>query len=402
MVIEEKRLIMVTSVNNNKFYNMKRLGTGSFEVAYGRVDKTCVTRTYPMSMWDKKYNEKIRKGYKDVTNLYMEDNTPVTTTVDVASNDTTGLLRRLQRFATGSIRRNYSVTSEKVTQAQIDKAQDFLNILSGLVTQNAFVAYDVNNYLLELYHAVPRLMANVRDHLLEPQGFIDVSRAKQLVVTEQANIDVMAQQVRTHIPSAGNAVEINIEVHEATGKDVDLVRSEAEEESHRIRRVYQVINLETQANFDHDLAEALASSSERGKLKLLWHGSRNANWLSILDTGLLIRPTGVLTTGSMFGDGIYFAPRFRKSMGYTSLRGSYWADGRDDVAYMALFHVRVGKQLRMTRHDSSCYSFNRGYLDRKGGYDSVYAARKGGFLLNDENIVYAPAQCTVAYLVEIS
>ena len=31
----------------------------------------------------------------------------------------------------------------------------------------------------------------------------------------------------------------------------------------------------------------------------------------------------------MFGHGLYFAPRAKKSIGYTSLNGSYWSGGMD-------------------------------------------------------------------------
>ena len=405
MAYEEARLICVTDVNNNKYYNMKQISSYEFEVVYGRVDKTKTRRVYDMSKWDTTYDKRMRHGYKDVTHLYRES-APVTTTGDKqtsVTNDTTGLLRKLLTYAKGSISRNYSVTSDKVTQAQIDSAQDILNHLSRLVTEDTLQDIRINDYLLELYHTVPRLMANVKDHLIYPQGRVDDADVKRLVATEQANIDVMAQQVRSNVVQvADEPVDVTIEVGDATDKEIDLVRKEAEEEKHRIRRVYRVVNVDTQASFDADLASALAKEHEHGYTKLLWHGSRNENWLSILDTGLLIRPTGVLTTGSMFGDGIYFAPRFRKSMGYTSVRGSYWASGSSATAYMALYYVRVGKQLRTTKHTSECYRWNRSYLERKGEYDSVYAMKRGGFLHNDENIIYAPSQCTVAYLVEIS
>lgn len=406
MANREARLIMVTDVNNNKYYNMIHSGGPDFDVEYGRVDKTKVTRSYPLEMWEHKYDEKIRKGYRDITHLSME---PVvqSSARGYSSGDpvVTKLINKLSRYAIGSIRRNYMVSSQSVTQAQVDEAQDILDALAGKIdavdNRNSDI-YIANRYLLDLYHVIPRLMDNVKSHLLEPKG--NLKSLANVIALEQANLDVMSQQVRSHQVDDNdtNSNTINIEVSLASEEDIALVKAEAEEESDRIRKVYRVTNLDTQAQFDADLAEMLGKSPERGKTKMLWHGSRNENWLSILDTGLLIRPTGVATTGSMFGNGIYFAPRARKSMGYTSVRGSYWAGGRDDTAYMALYHVRVGNQLRMTKHDSTCYRINRSYLERKGGYDSVYAMRNGGFLLNDENIVYAPAQCTVAYLVEIS
>ena len=61
------KLIMVTEENNNKFYNMTYDGTSpSFHVEYGRVEKTSVKETYPIGLWDKKYKEKVKKGFGDV------------------------------------------------------------------------------------------------------------------------------------------------------------------------------------------------------------------------------------------------------------------------------------------------------------------------------------------------
>lgn len=64
------KLIMVTAVNNNKFYIMQsNPDNTSFTATYGRVGTSGQCAVYPMSKWNQKYNEKIRKGYADVTAL---------------------------------------------------------------------------------------------------------------------------------------------------------------------------------------------------------------------------------------------------------------------------------------------------------------------------------------------
>ena len=50
--------------------------------------------------------------------------------------------------------------------------------------------------------------------------------------------------------------------------------------------------------------------------QLLWHGSRIENFVSILSSGLKLKPGKVVRTGSMFGNGIYFANCSSKSAGY--------------------------------------------------------------------------------------
>lgn len=62
---------MVTPENNNKYYRMIPHGD-IFTVEFGRVGGGCQTASYPISQWDKKYNEKVKKGYTDQTAL-MQD-----------------------------------------------------------------------------------------------------------------------------------------------------------------------------------------------------------------------------------------------------------------------------------------------------------------------------------------
>jgi poly [ADP-ribose] polymerase len=102
----------------------------------------------------------------------------------------------------------------------------------------------------------------------------------------------------------------------------------------------------------------------------------------------------------MFGNGIYFADKAQKSIGYTSLRGSYWAGGSGDKAYLALFAVHTGNWLHAKKHEYWMYDLNERNLKNRGPYDSLFA--EGGYdLRNNEYIVYNLAQCTVNYLVEI-
>lgn len=81
--------------------------------------------------------------------------------------------------------------------------------------------------------------------------------------------------------------------------------------------------------------------------EFLWHGSRTENWISIIKNGLTTRPSSnVITTGSLFGSGIYFAPSPYKSYGYTSSTTAYWTRGdykKSDYGVMALCEVAVGE-----------------------------------------------------------
>ena len=52
--------------------------------------------------------------------------------------------------------------------------------------------------------------------------------------------------------------------------------------------------------------------------KLLWHGTKLANMISILSHGLLVEPPSkAVRTGRMHGDGVYFADVCDKSRSYS-------------------------------------------------------------------------------------
>lgn len=108
------------------------------------------------------------------------------------------------------------------------------------------------------------------------------------------------------------------------------------------------------------------------------------------------------TTGSMFGNGIYAVNKARKSIGYTSLKGSYWASGSSNTAYLAIFEFATGKEWRIL--DNEKYSYWMGRIDeqqvKSKGCDSVFA-RGGVDLRNNEYIIYNSNQCTIRYLIEL-
>ena len=101
----------------------------------------------------------------------------------------------------------------------------------------------------------------------------------------------------------------------------------------------------------------------------------------------------------MFSDGVYFADKSQKAIGYSSCKGSYWTGGNSDTGFISLFRVNVGNQKHIYKHDSSCYNITHEKL-KKDGFDSVYA-HGGADLRNNEFIVYHTSKCTIAYLIEL-
>lgn len=394
--MKQVELICVTKNNNNKYYRMSENSDGTWTATWGRVGASENTMRYSMSVWDKKYNEKIKKGYKDITELKKE--VKVTSFKDIEDKEVLDFLLELKKYSKQALIDNYTVTSEQVTQAQIDKAQKILNDLSYFMSKKTFNRSKIDSYLTELYTTVPRRMNNVKNYLLNGDG--DLNKARQILMREQDSIDNMAQAVATQNSSSEESVTLeealNIEVQRITEEEKELILKSMGENSHRFKRAFRVVNKKTQPKFDEQ-----KNKSFKKWTKLLWHGSRNENWLSILKFGLQIRPTCAVYTGSMFGDAIYLADKCKKSMGYTSLSGSYWARGSNKQAFIALFEVNTGMEYRIKKHESWMYKLTYQKLQELGQFDSVFA--EGGVdLINNEYMVYKPEQVTVKYIVEIN
>lgn len=397
----------VKAKQSNKFYNMYEQADGTFITERGRIDKTSTSDTFPMSRWDKTIKAKLKNDYKEVTHLFAEvvDNGP-SKVVDIKDKSVKVLMDKLQGYANHSIQENYTVSSRAVTQAQIDEAQATLDAIVAQASIRKSVD-TLNESLLELFHIIPRRMSDVRHHLFEGDKITlaKLPEIQKVIANEQDTLDVMAGQVLINDGTQKDEAEaedqhqdllamLGLEVVEGTQEDWDYVQDKMGSNASQVKAVHMIQHIATQKRFDNHTEQA-----DDKHVRHFFHGSRNQNWLNIISTGLMIRPAGAIHTGSMFGDGIYFADKAQKSIGYTSLRGSHWTGGRDNTGYLAMFAVHTGKWKKIRRHDSSCYSLSKSVLDREG-YDSVFA--QGGVdLRNNEYIVYAGQQCTISHLIEL-
>ena len=401
------KLIMVTPNNNNKFYEMREKGDGMFTATYGRVGTKGAQLEYPMSQWDQKVREKTRKGYKDQTALFAELKVEEEMEVlDAKDENVKRLVNELMSFARKSISHHYMVSAEQVSEKQVAEAQKTLDALVKKVKRSMDVEL-FNAQLIELYQVIPRKMKQVKNHLIEkPKGNKGLWAIKDMLASEQATLDVMRGQVElnnakkeatpeqkqvTLLESLGLHIEV-----EKDAKAIRLIKRMMKNNATHFSRAYRVTNYRTQTAYDQFLAERKNKKSE-----LFWHGSRNENWFSIIKEGLVLRPANAIINGKMFGYGLYFADKCQKSLNYTSFRGSYWARGNSNKAFLALYDVHVGNQLKVKKHESWCCSLSKTNLKKRGEkYDSIYA--QGGVdLINNEYIVYDSAQSTIRYLVEI-
>ena len=294
------------------------------------------------------------------------------------------------KSAKTSIKRDYSISAEAVTQTQLDEAQSIIdNIYQN---KDVFSLKGINDELRQLYTIIPRKMADTRSFFLNS---LNIPYLIELLQSEQSKLDTLKTQI-----SIENTNEDKITL-ESLGFSCE-VASKADREFIKNNTDFRLTNHKVFKITNHVTENVF--NPKHLKTKLLYHGSRNENFLSIIQNGLKIRPKGVQTTGSMFGDAVYFADLARKSIGYTSLSGSYWASGHSNKAYLAIFEVATGHEWRVFDNGQTWSSW-MSRIDEKqvklNGCDSVFA--KGGVdLRNNEYMIYNSNQCTIRYLIELT
>lgn len=414
----DRYLVMVTMNNNNKWYSMHDNGDGTFTAGWGRVGQNGARCTYPVSQWDAKYSEKIHKGYTDQSDTVLgnedagknlsdertEEKAP--STKSVARTEANSLISRLASFAKGFIKRHYITRSSsiKVNSRMINKVDELLKQMDASVQAGISVS-DFNTLLSEVFMAIPRVMGDTRHFyawtpadygriLKREAEYIDSLRAMARTNDSQ-NSGIISTSDDNALADAEATIEkFGLKISPVTASQEADIRRHMGQNASRYVRAWRIENRITKKAF----ASYKKKLGDEANVKQLWHGSKNENFHSILCSGLLLNPNASIT-GKMFGYGIYFAPSFAKSLGYSSIDGSYWAGGKSDTAYMAVFDVALGKSLNVYDYSGGYGSWKEKDILRKG-CQSLWA-HKGNMLRNDEVIVYNEAAVTIRYLVEI-
>ena len=125
-------------------------------------------------------------------------------------------------------------------------------------------------------------------------------------------------------------------------------------------------------------------------VKEVFHGTSEANCLSILKSGLKTSPPSTAAiAGKMWGNGVYGAINSSKSLGYTFGR---WGQSSTDTGWLFICQFGMGK---------IHYPTGYGNCSRPpSGYDSVWATVKNTGLNHDELIVYQNNRVNVTHLIE--
>ena len=343
-------------------------------------------RKYPASCWDSLYEKKIAEGYIDRTAEYdvSADSVEGNKYKMLDNNKVQALIDYLVSCSRKIVEKNISVSFETVSQKQISEAQKAISEAS-----KSDDLEEIRNILKKMFVIIPRKMKNVADFL--PKEIADVPK---MLEREQELLDALrtVKGEKTVEPDKTILDAYNLTAEEVSDAEKEQIIKHLDGYTAQFyKRAFKVKNIATENRFKTFIN--MHSMTDKN-IHYYYHGSGDANYWGIITEGLSINPDAPVT-GKMFGYGIYFAPKARKSLGYTDLAGSYWRHGNSNKAYLAVFKVCY----KNPKHTDTCYGF-KGLRKLPGGYDATYA-HAGRQLVNDEIIIYDEAQCTIQYLIEL-
>ncbi|CAO3595612.1 unnamed protein product [Absidia cylindrospora] len=132
---------------------------------------------------------------------------------------------------------------------------------------------------------------------------------------------------------------------------------------------YEIAHLFS-VNRDQETERFKPFASDKNR-KLLWHGSQLGNFMGILNQGLRSKPAAAYDSGSLYGNGIYFADMFCKSVDFaTNIYGS------SNPAYglLLLCEVALGEECPSTPNNTYKYDNEK----EEKGYTSIKGLGKEG------------------------
>ena len=396
--------------NNYKFYKLEMINNdpNQIQASWGRIgDKESKAyNPYTLSSAIIKASEKLAKGYQDFSEIYYDDEINPQDYVNQEGKDensgnkengtveisktkrrtknviaTEDLYNQLLSYSKKVIRENF-YAKPKITKKMIDKCQELFNKLQA--TEDV---KDFNKVLKELMLTAERRITkndSVGRYFAETKGDFQpiIDREESILMSMQ--VVNIATKEQTTFPDW-----INVKL--ATEKEKDVVLNNLDRRQRaKVVKVYKIENTQTAERFKKYTKENNIKTK-----KLLWHGSKNENWLSIANKGLLLNPDAVIT-GKMYGNGIYFSTDSDKSYGYTS--GGYWSGGHSDTRFMALYETAYGTP----EYEHGWKTYTKQML-KDLGKDCVHAlgqSNGGTSLRRDEIIFFDESAINMKYLVE--
>ena len=405
-----KTQALLTGKMVNRLITMEELEGGVFIVTEGKpqirvgFDRPRIIAKGPIEEFDNYFNNLIASGFTctkqekmaELKRQISGDYKPI----DIPS--IAEFVRYLLMCANEHMEENYSVKIENISTEMVTLAKSILSSLAQGINDDISIAA-FNQQLMKLYQAIPRRIDKASDARI-----IAKNQMLEKYTQEQEMFDFLMAEMQSanQIKTAEKTIleASNIEMTEYTSADFDKLVKRINNPHIIPIQAWHCIQKDTRDIFDTYCKEK-DYSIENGKVKLLFHGSRDENWMSIMRNGIYINPPeGVVITGKMFGYGGYFAIDAIKSAGYASVRGAKWTGGTKATGIMGIFKVAIGDPYYIYRNNNGNPKHYEDLQRIAPGCDSLWAERHSDSnrsgLRMDEIVVYQNKQITIDSIFE--
>lgn len=454
-VIKKIHLVKSDPVNNNnKFWNATLFDDNSVCCTWGRIGDSGQSQTKSFSskeqaekFLESKSNDKKRSGrngeiaYKEIDIIDESSSkvsAPVSKTVtstaikDIAqkqikvsskNKETLDLINyfvdlnihNITSFSNNQIQYNYDKGQFQtalglIGQGTIDSARDILAKIADCVFAGKYnddLMDLTRNYLMSVPQNIGRQRLEIRDFwstldkVKEQNALLDGLQASLVSSTKSMNKDV-----KINIPEEQI---FNTELDIVTDKKIiDEIFGYYNNTKSTMHSCYNYRPKKIWAVKIDAMQKAFEVGKKIGNVVVGFHSSGSENFLSLLKSGLVVRPPSAAhISGKLLGSGIYCAPIFRtdgtliKGAGTKALNygvGGVWGGRSSSRTFMLLLEMAMGKFYlpRSNNYTSISYPVT--------GYDSTwaYGQSMGGDsgLRNDEAVVYKDNQVNIKYLIE--
>ena len=411
--------------NNNKFYECFLNQDGSIDAYYGREGKTRVNHHYARGEkdFDKLIDSKLREAhpYKDITFTKVEisKDAPVPGMDKAETVKSTGdekvdrFLDFLKESREKTIRNTYKTgfKASSVTKKLVDDLKSYIEDLKYYMDKGDERCF--NKTLEDIFTIAPRqTLYSVGTYMKGSSHLMTMEKAYE---KEYDLYETLYNQYEANkLEQEKNKANAGKTLPELMGVNIRAVTYKEEDEINRALKFGQDMShcYITAIRVDNPkTAEEYSKTRERRGIKdkdckLLFHGSNNGNWLSLVKNGMILNADrlGIAArgTGKGLGNGIYYADDIEKSLGYVfdSYASSYGKD--DGIKCIGLYEVAVGKIYESSYYDSSlCHSSmerkkcDTAFLDGKKYKANSHSGHSG----RNEYCVYDVGQTNIKYIL---
>jgi len=393
MKAQKQALLQLTDVrdNHNKFYRITLYDNGKVLGEWGRVGAKPQQKVYEggMSKFYDILTSKERKGYRIVDTSAAKAN--IVDDLDSGSS-VSEFIRTIYRASGQSLEVWFEGSLDQVSVGQIERGRSQLGVIRRFVSGESDVFQSrsrlkalLSDYYSTIPHKLPRDIRGIVDDWNPAKIGEELDHLQDLEDALNTNVGQVDMSLSDMLKSLGVLVR---EAPDSTTEARGLI------ETTQSRHHFMDARLERLWRVEHkSLTKRFQADCQVSNMKVLFHGTRTSNFVGLLSRGFLVKPPGVPLTGSMFGNGIYFADQSTKSIQYCS-GGRLSYSGKRWPTYLILAEVKLGRIKKETRAQLH-------YKRPPQGYDSVMGV-KGSSLLHNEYIIYNPIQADIRYVAEIA